>query len=521
MIQLDKPILYVDDTEEQRYAICRILEREGYRPVQAATGAAALERVHPELLAVVLDVKLPDMSGYEVCRRIKQNPLYASTPIIQVSASFADPDHRAIGLSGGADAYIAQPVHPQELLNVVRSLIRSSQAELMLRFMAEIGPRITRSLDLQETRQAVEASVPPYFADRCELVLLEDESSGLDPTSDHTPDHSPGPVSDLGPGPIPDQPPLLPALEALARQAVSRSLPQLGLFDDGSSAIAAPLGNAGKHLGVALFVLQSRQRTYTGSDLVHAGDLADRIALALDNARLHTAQRNAQAALIQSEKLAAAGRLSAAIAHELNNPLEAITNLLFLIETTPELPETARNYAREALSELERLSHITRQSLGFYRELTTAQDFNVSENVQDTLSLYSRRLAAKGISITTDYDQALTVHAIRGEIRQVLSNLIVNAMDAMESGGLLAVSSFRSPRDEAVVSVRDSGSGIDKKIESRIFEPFFTTKPGTGTGLGLWVSDTIMRKHNGRLEFRTEHQGPGRGTTMYMILPSP
>lgn len=493
MIQTDRPILYVDDTEEQRYAMCRILEREGYRPIQAATGASALDQLHPDLLAIILDVKLPDMSGYEVCRLIKQHPVYRSTPVIQVSASFADPDRRAVGLSGGADAYIAQPVHPQELLNLVGSLIRSSHSERMLQLLAQIGPRITRSLDFAATAHAVRGAVAPAFADRCDLLLTgvaDDPSAALDPS-----------------------------LRPLADRAVEADCPLLTVVSPEVSVIGAPLRCAGTSLGAILFVLERGKRRYSEADLVYAGDIADRVALALENARLYSAQLSAQEALIQSEKLAAAGRLSAAIAHELNNPLEAITNLLYLIETGPGVPEDSRGYAKEALSELERLSHITRQSLGFYRELSTARSFNVSENVADTLSLYARRLSAKGIQTSTDYDQDLIAFAIPGEIRQVVSNLIVNALDAMEHGGSLRIRTFHSQQDEVVISVRDNGPGMPAEIQSRIFEPFFTTKPGTGTGLGLWVSENIVRKHHGRLELQSSQTGDQRGTTMSVVLP--
>lgn len=494
MILTDKPLLYVDDTEEQRYAMCRILAKEGYRPLEAATGGAALELLNPDLLAIILDVRLPDMSGYEVCRRIKEHPVYGSIPVIQVSASFADPERRAVGLSAGADAYIAQPVHPQELLNLVGSLIRSSQSERRLRLLAQIGPRITQSLDLGETARAVGNAITPYFADRCELLLTGDLSvDGL--------------------------PALSPALKPVASAARDHDGPQLVHTTIEISVISAPLRNAGRSLGAILFVLDAGNRRYTEPDLVYAADLADRIALALDNARLYSAQQSAQEALIQSEKLAAAGRLSAAIAHELNNPLEAITNLLFLIETGAGVPEDVRGYAREGLSEMERLSHITRQSLGFYRELSTARTFNVSENVADTLSLYARRLSAKGIQTSTEYDGELMAFAIPGEIRQVVSNLIVNALDAMEHGGRLEVRTFSSKRGEVVISVRDNGGGMSEEIQSRIFEPFFTTKPGTGTGLGLWVSETIVRKHHGRLELESAQTGEGRGTRMSVVLP--
>ena len=495
MILTDKPILYVDDTEEQRYAMCRILAREGYRPIEAATGGAALAQLDPELLAIVLDVKLPDISGYEVCRRIKGHPVYGSIPVVQVSASFADPDRRAVGLSAGADAYIAQPVHPQELLNLVSSLIRSSQSERMLRLLAQIGPNITRSLDLGETARAVCKTISPHFADRCELLLTGDASlEGL--------------------------PALSSRLSPVAQAAKDHHGPQLARMGPDLSVISAPLRNAGRSLGAILFILDSGKRSYSDSDLVYGADIADRVALALDNARLYSAQQSAQEALIQSEKLATAGRLSAAIAHELNNPLEAITNLLFLIETGRDVPEETRGYAKEALSELERLSHITRQSLGFYRELSTARTFNVSENVADTLSLYSRRLSAKGIQTSTEYDDALMAFAIPGEIRQVVSNLIVNALDAMDYGGHLEVRTFSSQPGELVISVRDNGSGMPEEIQSRVFEPFFTTKPGTGTGLGLWVSESIVLKHHGRLEMQSSQNGHAHGTTMSIVLPS-
>lgn len=495
MVQVDKPILYVDDTEEQRYAMCRILEREGYRAIEARTGAEALNALHPQLLAIILDVKLPDMSGYDVCRRIKQDASYDGIPIVQVSAGFADPDARAVGLSGGADAYIAQPVHPQELLNLIRSLIRSSQADRMLRFMARVGPQISQSLDLAETMQAVQKSVTPFFADHCEFWLPGVEGAEL-----------------LSPD-------LRPELRSLAEEATAHNETQLRAFGLSGSAIAVPLRHGGYDSGVVIFALDSNQRSYTRADLIYAEDLAYRISLALTNARLFTAQRSAQEALIQSEKLAAAGRLTAAIAHELNNPLEAITNLLFLIETDEEVPPRARTFAKDALSEIGRLSHIARQSLGFYRELTTPQNFNISENVQETLNLYARRLAAKGITIETDLDPTLSVHAIRGEIRQVISNLIVNALDAMEQGGCLLVRTFAAA-GHVTVSVSDNGPGISATNQSRIFEPFFTTKQGTGTGLGLWVSDTIVRKHRGRIEVQSPAESGTRGTTMSVLLPA-
>ena len=166
-----REILYCDDTEEQRYAMRRILEGAGYTVLEAATGAEALQKLHPGVLAVVMDVRLPDISGYEACRRIKANPATAAIPVLQISASYADPMLRAKGLEGGADAYVAQPVYPAELLSLVGALIRSHDSERTVRFQAEISRQLSQSLDFAETVRAVETAFVPRFADRAEVLL--------------------------------------------------------------------------------------------------------------------------------------------------------------------------------------------------------------------------------------------------------------------------------------------------------------------------------------------------------------
>ena len=258
-------------------------------------------------------------------------------------------------------------------------------------------------------------------------------------------------------------------------------------------------------------------------------DLADRAALALQNATLYSAQRAAQEALVKSEKLAAAGRLSAAIAHEINNPLESITNLMYLIDTSEDISPTIKGYVQEALSELSRLTHIARQSLGFYRELTSAQSFDLNESVEDTLNIYLKRFQAKHVEVERAYAPGLLeLVGVKGEIRQVISNLLVNAYDASPEHGRLRIETelFTSDVDglsslsKVAFRIRDEGPGIPAELLGRIFEPFFTTKQGTGTGLGLWVTDTIVTKHGGTIEV-ISHTGDGsHGTTFEVILPT-
>ena len=520
-----REILYCDDTEEQRYAMRRILEGAGYTVIEAATGNEALARIHPAVLCVVLDVRLPDISGYEVCRRIKGNPATAGIPVLQISASFADPVLRAAGLEGGADAYVAQPVHPAELLSLVAALMRSHDTERTLRFQAEVSRQLALSLDSAETLQAVEQVFVPRFADSCHILLRPTPSTG----------HSHTFQSPLETPCATHFPPDL--LEAASRsngsgqaQLISAGCPVPHAAPPHSADrdfILAPLAVGKAHLGAIVFEVDGNDRQYRSTDLPLAQDLADRCALALQNAALFTAQRLAQDALVQSEKLAAAGRLSAAIAHEINNPLESITNLMYLIDTSDEITPTLKGYVQEALSELSRLTHIARQSLGFYRELTGPRAFDLNDSVDNTLNIYLKRFQAKHIQIHTEYASGkLEVCGVKGEIRQVISNLLVNAYDALPDRGALTIQTERlapvQPGETPRVAFRvtDNGPGIPTEVLPRIFEPFFTTKQGTGTGLGLWVSDTIVTKHGGAIEATSRTDGPTHGSTFEVTLPS-
>ncbi len=495
MIQTrERQILYVDDTEEQRYAMRRILEGAGFRVLEAGTGREGLDLLHPGILAVVLDVKLPDMSGYDVCRQIKANPETAAIPVLQISASFADPVLRAAGLSGGADAYVAQPVHPAELLALVNALIRSHDSEKTLRFQAEISRQLSGSLDYHETLANIERVFVPRFADRCLAVLLADAHAQVQAyQSADMPDH----YADLA--------------NQVAHSGFTSQVQ--------GSALVVPLEVGRKRVGALVFALEGTDRSYAPSNVALAEDLAGRAALALQNASLYSAQRTTQHALIESEKLAAAGRLSAAIAHEINNPLESIINLLYLIDTSDETPPTIKGYVQEALSELSRLTHIARQSLGFYRELTGPATFDLNESVENTLEIYLKRFEGKHVTVVRRYHPgALELHAVKGEIRQVISNLLVNAYDALSAGGTLTVCTTRRD-DHVLFCIGDNGSGIQPTVLARIFEPFFTTKDGTGTGLGLWVSDTIVTKHGGTIEVTSSTEGQTHGTVFEITLP--
>ncbi|HUY82916.1 MAG TPA: ATP-binding protein [Acidobacteriaceae bacterium] len=241
-----------------------------------------------------------------------------------------------------------------------------------------------------------------------------------------------------------------------------------------------------------------------------------------------TERRRAEDALRRTEKLAAAGRLAASIAHEINNPLEAITNLLYLIRQAPLDPTTAE-YADLAAHEITRVSEITQQTLRFYRQSTLPLMSNVSELVESVLALHHGRITAMQLEVVRHYAHDVQLHCFAGEIRQLLANLIGNAIDAMTPlGGRLSLRvryahSPSNPEQKGVrITVADTGIGMSREVQRHIFEPFFTTKESTGTGLGLWVSAEIVGKHQGLIRLRSCERiddNPS-GTVFSVFFPS-
>lgn len=228
----------------------------------------------------------------------------------------------------------------------------------------------------------------------------------------------------------------------------------------------------------------------------------------------------AQDALRRSEKLAVTGRLAASIAHEINNPLEAVTNLLYLMRSAANPAETGR-YLAEADQELARVAEITRQTLRFYREPSHPVETEVGGVLRSVLVLYNSRLAAANVFVQVENTAPqATVLSSPGELRQVIANIIGNAIDAMRRGGRLRIR-ISSVRDRdglpcTRLTIADTGSGIPAALLPTIFEPFITTKGETGTGLGLWVTSEIVRRNGWTIRVRS-HCGPGRTGTVFSI----
>jgi PAS domain S-box-containing protein len=235
-------------------------------------------------------------------------------------------------------------------------------------------------------------------------------------------------------------------------------------------------------------------------------------------------RKRAEQALMQSEKLAAVGRLASSIAHEINNPLEAVTNLTYLARQKAEVPEV-QGYLESAELELRRVSAIVNQTLRFHRQSTRPQSVSCNELMASVLAIFQGRFLNANIRVESRNRASESVRCFEGEIRQVLSNLVANAIDAMQpNGGRLLVRSreathWKTGRRGVAFTIADTGSGMDRQTLQHIFEAFFTTKDMSGTGLGLWISKDIVDRHHGELRVRSTQGRAGCGTVFVLFLP--
>jgi signal transduction histidine kinase len=481
-------ILYVDDDPANRLAFSEALRHAGFDAREAATGGDALRMAgeHPDL--IILDVNLPDIDGFEVCRRIKAHPATSSIPVLHMSAVYVRSQDRTHGLEGGADGYLTKPVEPDEVVATIHSLLRIHRAEEAARAAAR---------QWQATFDAIHDVL--CVLDRAGRILHCNRAAA---TLFHQPHDA----------------------------VVGRPLPEL-LRETFGPAVSpldapAPLGPDDPALEVQLGARWFRVTVDPIRD--DRGEPAGNVQRMADVTR----RKELEEQLRHSQKMEAVGQLAGGVAHDFNNLLTGVTaNLTMALQTTPA-DDPRREFLLAAEAAAWRAADLTRQLLGFSRRITPRMaPVDVNGCVREAVELL-RRALGPSIEIAVSCGGDLwRAEADASQVHQVLMNLCLNARDAMPAGGRLEIETANQTIDEAEtrshaerrpgdfirLRVRDEGQGIAPEVLPRIYDPFFTTKEiGKGTGLGLAVVFGIVKQHRGWIECRS---AVGQGACFDVFLP--
>jgi PAS domain S-box-containing protein len=233
-------------------------------------------------------------------------------------------------------------------------------------------------------------------------------------------------------------------------------------------------------------------------------------------------RKKMQRQILESEKFASAGRVAATTAHEINNPLESVMNLIYLARVHGSVDDTANEYLLTAEQEIDRVSQIARQTLGYYRDQGGQARVFLHDLVEDVLKIYSAMLRSAGVRVVCRFDDRKSIEVNRGEMLQVISNIVANSIDAMPAGGVLdiRVAASATREQEGVrLLIRDDGIGIDQKNLRRVFDPFFTTKGDRGTGIGLWIARELVERRRGKIAMTSSRNSTRSGTTTSIFIP--
>lgn len=495
-------ILMVDDQPAKLLSYEVILAELGENLIKATSASEALNVLLKTDVAVVLmDVSMPDLDGFELADVIRQHPRFQKTAIIFISGVHLTDSDKIQGYRSGAVDYISVPVVPEVLRAKISVFVDLHRKTRQLEALnSELERRVAQRTEEMKQREE-------QYRTRAELLELATEAimvrnldgvvefwnTGAESLYGWTREEVLGQ----------DMHTVLHTVFPVPRQEIENTLRDQKAWH----------GNL-------------VQKTRNGNEVVvacrktmnHEGNAI------LEVSRDITAQLQAEEALRETEKLAAMGRVAGIIAHEINNPLAAITNTLYLVRNHPSLDETARHFADIAEQELQRVSHITRQTLSFYRESKQAIPVNLAELLEDVLDLQDRAFTTNRIELRKKYFTAPVVQGFPVELRQVFLNLVGNAIQAMPTGGTLGVyvreaTDWLGQRRGTSISVLDTGVGIKPEDAKRLFQPFFSTKSTKGTGLGLWISKGIVQKYDGTLTCRSYRTSNGSATCFRVFLP--
>jgi PAS domain S-box-containing protein len=474
-------VVVADDNADMRDYLAHLL-RGHYEVHTVSDGEQAIKAVRemrPNL--VLADMMMPRMDGFAVLQAIRSDPALSSTPVILLSAR-AGEEARVEGFQAGADDYVSKPFTARELIARVATHIKMAnvrrETDRLRRLYDTIlsnTPDLAYVFDLNHrftyANQALLAMWGKTWDEAIGKNCLE---LGYEPWHAEMHDRE-------------------------IEQVIATKLPIRG---------EVPFtGTKGRRIYDYIFV------PVLGPD--------GEVEAIAGTTRDITERTETEDALRRSEKLATAGRLAATIAHEINNPLEALTNFIYLARRATELQQVA-SYLAAAEEELARISHLTKQTLGFYREMKGSSTVRVGSTVQSILAVFAGKLRNKGIVLKAEVEEDPEIWVVPGELRQLIANLLSNAIDAVDTGGQIRIRVSRTsgPQHKGVrIIIADSGPGIPAELRPRLFEPFFTTKKEVGTGLGLWVCKSIVEKHGGSIRVMSSTATEKSWTAFSVLLP--
>jgi PAS domain S-box-containing protein len=479
-------VLLVEDNPDMNAFLTEILSSK-YRVFRAYDGQEGLEKarvLHPDL--ILSDVMMPRMSGEQLVKELRQHREFDDIPIMLLTAK-ADEALKLGLFQHGVQDYLQKPFTAEEMLARVDRLIadRRRAAEEVRSREVRLSAIIESAMDAIITVNAGQRIV--VFNAAAEQVFGCAASVAIGRPLDRF---------------IPDQ----------FRNAHRGHVIEFGANGTTSRSMHSPGEIYGLRANGEQFPIEA-----TISHVNARGEKLYTVIL-----RDVTQRKQTEAALIRSEKLASLGRLAATVAHEINNPLDATANLLYLADLSPSVDDATRKYLHMAVEEVARAAQISKHTLGFSKGGDNVSRFRPAQLLEGVLALLDNKLRKKSVTCRKEFKTDREISGIEGEIRQVLWNLLNNSLDAVPQGGTIVVR-VRSSRscghgDGVRITVADNGCGISAKILSRLFEPFFTTKQ-TGNGLGLWVASEVMKKHGGSLRVRSRTAADRSGAVFSIFLP--
>jgi two-component system NtrC family sensor kinase len=537
----DPRVLVVEDDDAMVELMRHVLSLVRCDVTVARSGEEALTILNQEAKAgceidlVLLDILVPGMDGYEVVARVKADPVLRDTAIIMTTALNSVSD-KTLGLGLGADDYLTKPFDPQELLARIDAVMRIRRSEQAARrrneelsALIEINRVVTSSLELDQVLEATIRGIGEILhVEAGSLVIVDEETGDLVFRKTFSPERGWSTGRTARPG------------EGIVGYVVRTGNPRLAndvgrdpYFSSdvdeepgvtSQAVLCVPLKIRDRVLG-AIQVINKLNGVFTEQDLELLQAMAASVAVAIDNASLYSELADfaselerSQAQLVQAEKMAAIGRLAASVAHEINNPLQAIHNSLHLTLHQRLEGDRRREYLSMAQSEVQRLIEIVQRMLDFYRPSRGGMvPTDINDIAEGVLALAHKRLQHGDISVETDLCPDLPrVPMVSDQITQVGLNIVINAIDAMPSGGSLRLETRLSEdEDWVLMCFHDTGSGMTPEQVANLFEPFYTTK-SDGTGLGLAISYGIIERHGGEIEVTSQ---PGEGATFAVKLP--